>query len=65
MPTVPRPAARAPGHRLGFGFGWRLEGRSAGRSELRLEGPGTQGSRSEAASGATERRIGLTLDARW
>ena len=60
-------AGGAAGHRLGLGFGWRLEGAGAGNFEMRFEG-----SRLEAAndpgsgSGAgSEHRVGLTLTARW
>ena len=51
-----------PGHRMGAGFGWRLEGAAGGAFELRFEGE-----RREAANddGAAEHRIGVRLGARW
>ncbi len=56
-----RESARgAAGHRLGLGFGWRLEGAGAGNFEIRLEG-----SRLEAANDDAEHRVELTLTARW
>ena len=51
--------ARA-GHRLGLGFGWRLEGAGAQAFEVRFEG-----SRVEPANDGAEHRVGLTLTARW
>ncbi len=51
----------APGHRLGLGFGWRLESRGPERFELRLEGSRLE----NAGGGADEHRIGVRLTARW
>ena len=53
-------ADAAAGHRLGLGFGWRLEGAGAQAFELRFEG-----SRVEPANDGPEHRVGLTLNARW
>ncbi len=53
-------AAGEAGHRLGLGFGWRLEGEGAQAFELRFEG-----SRLEPANDGAEHRVGATLTARW
>ena len=53
-------AGAEAGHRLGLGFGWRLEGAGAQAFEVRIEG-----SRLQPAADAAEHRIGLTLNARW
>ena len=51
-----------PSHRLGFGFGWRLEGAGTTAFELRFEG-----ARIEAANDddGPEHRLGLRTTARW
>ena len=51
----------APEHRLGLGFGWRLEGSGHERFELRFEG-----ARLDAANDdAPEHRLGVRMTARW
>ena len=50
----------APEHRVGLGFGWRLEGAGAEDLELRFEA-----SRLLPANDNPESRIGVTLTARW
>ena len=51
----------APEHRLGLGFGWRLEGSGHERFELRFEG-----ARLDAANDdAPEDRLGVRMTARW
>ena len=47
-------------HRLGLGFGWRLQDAGAQAFELRVEG-----SRLEPANDGAEHRVGVTLTARW
>ena len=50
-----------PEHRLGLGFGWRLEGAGAERFTIRFEGV-----RVDAANdGGPEHRLGVNLTARW
>ncbi len=49
------------GHRLGLGFGWRLEGAEAQAFELRLEGSRLEPANDDGA----EHRFGATLTARW
>ena len=48
------------GHRLGLGFGWRLQDAGAQAFELRVEG-----SRRIATNDGAEHRVGVTLTARW
>ena len=48
------------GHRLGLGFGWRLQGTVKSGFKVRFEG-----SRIEPANADAEHRVGLTLNARW
>ena len=51
----------APEHRLGLGFGWRLEGSGPGHFEFRFEG-----ARVDAANDdAPEHRLGVRMTARW
>lgn len=51
----------APEHRLGLGFGWRLEGSGRERFELRFEG-----ARLDAANDdAPEHRLGVRMTAHW
>ena len=51
---------QAPGHRLGLGFGWRLEGAGVQHFELRFEG-----ARTTSASDDSESQIGVRATARW
>ncbi len=55
-------AGGAAGHRLGIGFGWRLEGAPGTAFEVRFEG-----ARLDAANddGGPEHRLGLRMTARW
>ena len=50
----------APEHRLGLGFGWRLEGARRGSFEVRFEG-----ARVEPGDEAPAHEVGLRLTARW
>ena len=50
----------APEHRLGLGFGWRLEGARRGSFEVRFEG-----ARVEPGDEAPGHEVGLRLTARW
>ena len=50
----------APEHRLGLGFGWRLEGARRGSFEVRFEG-----ARVEPGDEARAHEVGLRLTARW
>ena len=53
--------AAEPEHRLGLGFGWRLEGSGHERFELRFEG-----ARLDVANdNAPEHRLGMRMTARW
>ena len=52
--------ATATEHRLGLGFGWRLEGSRRERFELRFEG-----ARANAPNDDGESRIGLRITASW
>ena len=49
-----------PGHRVGVGFGWRLEGTGTERFELRFEA-----ARLDGASDDAGHRLGVRMRARW
>ena len=51
----------APEHRLGLGFGWRLERSGHERFELRFEGARVDAGNDDAP----EHRLGMRMTARW